>query len=543
MTVEQLESKVKVSGVNDYTDAMKKMAAASAIFAAQASSVGHSIRSVFSGIGRMLASPVSALSAMAIGGGVLALGVQAIKASADMEQLTATLEVLTGSAEIARQKLAFIRALDIPSTAGFKDLAESGVALEAYGLRLEKVLPLIAKLQAARPDKPIIEATSLFGRLASGDMPDQEAMAGFGLNKAQFQQQGVKFDSNGQLLSSAQDTMAALERIIDSKYGGILERMASTTTSRLASLESAWGKTLARIGDLIVPAIVPGLQTVTNFLNFIAESGALQTVLNGFLTLFNLGSGATALKKALSWLVAILQVIPAVLRGVGNVFSAVFKVLYDDARMVASIMIGMVSVRVIAGFIAVAKAIMQVVQALRAGAGVAATIEAMTGVGLPVVLAASAAGLAAYAGLGAMMGNIEDKIKGGLDIPDVGKLQQDVSTQFGNFEAKQFGTPGMPAMAQQGDFYSTEAGKRLGEISKATQGTERYTAVAAKALDFRKLALGGGDLGKMGVTAQEFGSFRAGRGRGGNQITININGGSPEKVREEILRMRRQGLL
>jgi hypothetical protein len=268
--VQELISRVKVVGAEAYVSALKGMDRATEGFSRTAAMAG---RSVLSGI----ASPIGQVMGLASVGGLVKVGSDFVRASADAEQFRVTMEVLGGSAEVAARKIAFIEKLDIVSPAGLTALRTAGQMVEAFGLNVERVLPLVATLNAVRPDKNVMEAAGLFGRLAQGDFPDMEAMSGFGLNKQQFMRQGIKFDGDGKLLSSAKDTLNALERIIGTKYGGILSRMASTTNSRLASLGSAWTRFSEQAGNVLAKALLPQVERLTKWLDtFQSESAFLR---------------------------------------------------------------------------------------------------------------------------------------------------------------------------------------------------------------------------------------------------------------------------
>jgi len=199
------------------------------------------------------------------------VAVDAVAAASEFEQFRVTLEALTGSADKTAQKLDFIKRLAIPSTFTFQQLAQAGTQLEAFNVPLEKALPLISKLGAAFPNKELGDFVNLFGRLASGDFPDLEALSGAGLSKLDFMKQGIKFDAQGSLLSSTRDTMNALERIINSKYGGILDKVANTTNAKLATVKDKWEEVLRKAGDALTKYLNPALDKLSAWLENIGK--------------------------------------------------------------------------------------------------------------------------------------------------------------------------------------------------------------------------------------------------------------------------------
>lgn len=275
--VEELISRVTVQGDSKYLGALSKMDSAAVKFGRTATSMAGRVTGAFASIGRAMTSNVGILGAGVGAGGLFGIGAMALKASADVEQLTVTLEALTGSAETAQRKLQFIRALAIPSPFTFRQLAEAGTQLESFGLRVEKVLPLASKLGAAfgASTEDLQTIGRLFGRLAQGDFPDIEIMSRFGLNKAQFRQQGIKFDENGQMESSAREALDALDRIVNTKYGNILQKISSTTNAKLATLQDKWQITMAKIGDGIAKSVIPWLDRLSAFLDKLSQGDGL----------------------------------------------------------------------------------------------------------------------------------------------------------------------------------------------------------------------------------------------------------------------------
>lgn len=209
-----------------------------------------------------------------LGSGLVALGVSSLKAAADNEQLRVTLEALTGSAAKANAKLAFIRKLAIPATTGFKELAEAAVTLEAFGLRAEAILPTLAKLQAAFSQNPeaLRVGARIFGELAGGQVPGIDQLGILGLNRPLLIKFGLKFDGQGKLLSSANEAIDAVKRVVESKYGGILDKMANTTNAKLATLGDKWESLKVKVGNALTKYAIPAISKLTETIDKIEKS-------------------------------------------------------------------------------------------------------------------------------------------------------------------------------------------------------------------------------------------------------------------------------
>ncbi len=260
----------------------------------------HVVKAGIHGIGTALTLAGAAASGITLG--MVAFGVAAIRTHANLEQIEARLKAITGSAELARKKLEFMRELAAPSPFTFQQLAEAGVQLEAFGLRIERVLPLISKLGSVfgADTEQLLMAVRLFGRLAAGDFPDIETISRFGLSRQEFAAKGIKFDASGKLLSSAQETLAALEQLIQEKYGGATEEMQNKTTTKLASVADAWEKFLGKSGDVLAESLIPNLDRLIEILDRLSQSPGLLHLLDFMGKTFE--AIATNIANSVEWL-------------------------------------------------------------------------------------------------------------------------------------------------------------------------------------------------------------------------------------------------
>ena len=276
-TIQELIGKVGIEGASTYRGELRSLSNAAHAWATNTSRAGSRVLDVLSVVNKATMATAGIMASLASAGGVVGIGAAAIKAAADWEQLTVTMTALTGSADAAKEKLQFVKDLAIPATATTDQLARAALTLESFGVRAERALPVVAKLQAAFQFDPaaLEKATSIIGRLAQGDFPDVELLAGMGMNRRQFAQQGVQFDPQGRLLSSARDTLDALDRIVQAKYGGILDAVSGTTNAKLATLTDRWQQALRTIGTVLGTELLPHIERLANWLDNLEKSGTL----------------------------------------------------------------------------------------------------------------------------------------------------------------------------------------------------------------------------------------------------------------------------
>jgi hypothetical protein len=203
-------------------------------------------------------------------------------AASSYASLEARMKALVGTAELASRKLRMVELVAAPSPFTTKQLADAAVILEAFRINSERALPIIGKLGAAMGagDAQIGMFTRAIGDLSTGRGIEIDVLSAMGMNRNDFIEQGIKFDANGKLLSSATDAMDALERIVNSRYGNILDEFAKTPEAKRASLEDAGEKVMRSIGNGLLRASAPTMEAVTKVFTGLTSSGVLDEVVN-----------------------------------------------------------------------------------------------------------------------------------------------------------------------------------------------------------------------------------------------------------------------
>jgi hypothetical protein len=271
-------------------------------------------------------------------GGVFAAG--AIKASTEYEALQARLEAVTGSAETMARKLEFAQRVANPSSFTFKQLADATVTLEAFGVNAERALPTVARLGMAfqANDEQLQSLIRGFGDLSTGKFFESDLASSFGLNRSMFEEKGIKFDGTGQLESSATETFRALEEIVNERYGSIFDKMAGTGMAKLASLSDVWEKFQRTVGDGIMKMLGPSLETLTQSLAALTDSGVLKETMtafaDGFLALFNATSNGDGILRFVAGVASAIGHIPEAIGKTGQALSHVWEVIDHNMEVI-----------------------------------------------------------------------------------------------------------------------------------------------------------------------------------------------------------------
>jgi hypothetical protein len=329
MTIAELVVKLGVTGQGQLQSSLDKTKSGLNQIASSAKSAGNAIAS---GLGAGLAGVTIAGAA-----GLGILGKNAFDSAVAFESLNARLTAITGSGERAAQVLDTVRKVAEPSPFTFDQLATAATQLEAFGLKTEAILPRLANLGAAfgADEEHLKSLVNLFGRLAAGNFPDIEQLSMFGLSKSMFAEQGIKFDAGGSLVSSARETFDALNRIIDTKYTAVMDKMAGTTSTKLATLTDKWEGALRIIGGKLITILTPFIEYASTFIDKITNSGALSMLVDRFMLpmtgmakAFSNGDMQAGLDRLLATVAAFISSIPVILQStfenIGKLFQNIF---------------------------------------------------------------------------------------------------------------------------------------------------------------------------------------------------------------------------
>lgn len=242
----------------------------------------------FSGVGDVIGKgfKVAAATVAAVGTASVAVGAKMLSGAGQVERYAAVLETVTGSAETARQKLAWLRDFAAKTPFELPGLMEAATKLEAYGFSAEKYLSVLGDTSAAL-GKDVMAAVEALADATTGEF---ERLKEFGIrasvdgakvafdyvDKSGKQQRAVVNKNNREMIAST------LTAIWNERYGGAMERMSTTWEGMWSNMKDAMTKALADAGKDLLPIFKPALEQVTAFLEGEQFRGILQTIGTSF---------------------------------------------------------------------------------------------------------------------------------------------------------------------------------------------------------------------------------------------------------------------
>lgn len=429
---------------------------------------------------------------------------------------------------IAKQKMDYLTTFAMSAMGQLDDLTEAATRLEASGLVMERFLPTVSNLAGAfgASKEKVLELSSAFGKLASGSSGEAlEVLREFGITQAALKREGIQFDGGGQLVSSVEDALSAVEKIADEKFGGIAKYMGNTFEQRFSNLEDAWGKLLNSFGSEWLDFIGRVLDGAQSIINFFVDSGLISD-LSKQLSTFAEGLFGDGLQRAVFLIFAALEKLPTFLESAKKAGEAFTKAL-SDGFVKAFNFLGQLGTDLINTF---QNGLPAAIDKINAAIG--KLLVRLTEVNIPGILLRSQKAIDDAQKIAGEMMNPSKKLPDKVFTPikEPGEAFQRIfgKTEFGGF----FNGLGKRAdeLSRQYEL-SQQTGDKKGvpdkhnfsmfnpsyvkpddKLDKIKDATER-TAKATEKFDLHRILFGGGDLAAAGVSLVDLAEQRASSSR------------------------------
>lgn len=444
------------------------------------------------------------LAALGTAVGLVELGKDAVETARKFDVLERKLAGLTGSYARAKEIMKFgEEQAGLTGLFNPEQLDQASIELEAFGLNAEKYLPIVQALGAVfgSSGEGLDTFAQAIGRIAEGDPGRAMAiLARAGIGRKELQAKGVTFNGR-QPTSSPEKIIQAIELVVTEKYGGVLGEMIKSPDAVFGRLKVAWERFLISIGTAIETKVLPFVDSLSTSMTKIVESGQLDRIVNGFLSLF--GVDGSQLGDVFQKIADALEGLPGKIKGLEDKFRGFFATLWENLPKLIGLMAALWATSTILEFANLAvQAYATITKAIGAAAAAQATLDAMTGVGIAIVLGALAVGGIVYAGVQALADQVSnswnDSGKGG-GAPSPGDVLKALAQKAAEDAAKKKADElrnGVGGVQDAQTYY-------LSQIASNTKQS---------ATDLRKFAFGGGDLLRQGVTPIEMAGHMGGHG-------------------------------
>lgn len=330
----------------DVDEAMSKLGALSGKLSSLASSTqrsGSQISSSMTSTSNVISAAFSsmglALTTVGIVGGIMGIGKAALKAAADLEQVSVSFEVFTGNAEVAKNMLAELKSQALGSPMQFQDIAKGAQTLLGYGLAAEQVIPLtkmLGDVSGGNADR-FSRLSLAFGQVnAAGRLMGQETRqminAGFNPLQAISEKTGESMASLSSRMREGKISVAEVAQafIYATSEGGRFyrnaEKQAETLPGAYNKMSESISFTLATLGENLNKTFdISGLLTHISFLA--TELGKNFETTNGELAKSSFWSDV--LKKSLDFLALTMDL---VIKGAKLIGQAI-EYMFDNDKL------------------------------------------------------------------------------------------------------------------------------------------------------------------------------------------------------------------
>lgn len=242
-----------------------------------ASKFGQGMKGFHDAVGKLKGALTSmpAMIAGALAGGAFGgLVKQGLEFNSTLETLNTQFTVLTGSATRSAQIMKELVSFAAKTPFQLEEVATSARIMFAYGMQGSEMLRRIGDAAAAA-DVPMQEVANTFGRIKAGAFGEAfQRLAEMGIaTRKMLEGQGLKFDKGGSFVGSADQAMAALARIVDSRYKGMMDKMSQTMKGKISTLRDDIAMTLGLVTGKLFDVMKPRLDRLSNIFARLRSSG------------------------------------------------------------------------------------------------------------------------------------------------------------------------------------------------------------------------------------------------------------------------------
>jgi len=195
-----------------------------------------------------------------ISGGLLAMGGDAITVAGEFEQMHAKLVTIQKSGQKASETFENAKKLAASTPFDVKGVVNAAVQLEVYGQNSKELLPVVANLASAMGGD-VSQAATAMGRALSGSSEGLQSLRDvFGVTTDKLVKFGAALNKQGGIAVDSKENLDKLKKaltgLINTEFGGGIERQAATVAGAMANVEDSVTNLKATIGSQFAPYMV-----------------------------------------------------------------------------------------------------------------------------------------------------------------------------------------------------------------------------------------------------------------------------------------------
>lgn len=386
-----------------------------------------------------------------------------VKAAAEIDAFERIFSALLQDRAKGTQLVEFARSFGLKSAFEQEPILQTIKTLVAGGQDVNRFLPVLEAigLFAGGKSEDLRQVSDIVKRIIGGQITEAMGPIGlgrFGINKSMLESIGAIFDAKGGFVGGVKDAFEVLENLVNSPaFSSIRELMEGSINVRLSNAMDALTLAMQDMGKAVATLVLPPLEKAADMIRFLAESGFLEKLVNTWATFLNMGSGDSALSNSVAIIADTFMELPNIISFAWNAFRVFI--------------------------LAMASAIDD-------------TINMMLNIpffGIPIF----------------DFSLVEGLLKGGLDAgkgianfvtSGIKSTADEIRRDFKNFDStSDLVAPEIPALI--------EGSSAMVDTANNTAKIAEYTRAM---LDIQRFAFGGGDVGRLGVTALERANLAAG---------------------------------
>jgi hypothetical protein len=235
------------------------------------------------GIDMLMGLPKQIAVGVAAVAGIIYGTKKAMAPAAEMERYKAQLDVL-GKNDL----LPFFQQVEKKTPSGIGDVVRTGIMMETFQISSRKYFQTVADASAAF-QKPMEEVVRTLAYAKSGRTGEAIESAGtMGVSQKDLKRLGIRFEKSGGVKDEDRDKVfGALVKILNSRTGGMSEKISQTAEGKESTLGSAIFKAFSDAGEKLLPMYKDVISKLTSTIEGIkwSEVGEkIKSVINTFLT-------------------------------------------------------------------------------------------------------------------------------------------------------------------------------------------------------------------------------------------------------------------